>query len=85
LDQIQNPVPTSFGTEVTVRQAFGQSFVQNGARTNLGGLLPPGEYPEIFTASDADVLAYIPPTVDASRPQALGVDGEVVAMSGPGL
>jgi hypothetical protein len=85
LDQIQNPVPTSFGTEVTVPQAFGQSFVQNGARTNLGGLLPPGEYPEIFTTSDADVLAYILPTVDALRPQALGIDGEVAAMSGPGL
>ncbi len=83
LDQIQTPVPTSFGTEVTIPLAVGMAFVQNEARTNLGGLLRPFAYPQIFTTSDADVLADIPPAMDASRPQALGVDSEVVAMSGP--
>jgi hypothetical protein len=83
LDQIRNPVLTGFGTEVTIPLSVGMAFVQNVARTNLGALLPPGAYPQIFVTSDADVLAYIPPTVDATRPRALGLDGEVVAMTGP--
>jgi hypothetical protein len=83
LDQIQTPVTTSFGTELTIPLGVGMGFVQNEAQTNLGGLLAPFAYPQIFATFDADVLAYIPPTVDASRPQALGIDGEVVAKTGP--